>query len=199
MFALEKSEIDKMNCVSKLLDPTVNMSEMGGWGILHLVCGAITGQTLSGKSSVIEGLPSASIVMSNYSRKKKWDEEIAVVFSTFIKNWSNDETGQDLAKNRLKIAGGVSNKNYLTYIYYLTLAIMLNKKINLDIFEDFNQVKEWAKNNENGWEKLFYGAGLLLSIDEDFRWERYWGCITSFSENNREKVNHVFDFFKSRR
>lgn len=75
---------------------------------------------------------------------------------------------------------------------------MLNSLNNLDIFEDFNEVKEWAKNNENGWEKLFYGTGLLLSIDEDFPWDKYGGCIKSFSENNREKVNHLFDVFKSR-
>lgn len=197
MFALKKSEIDMIDCVAKALDPTVNMSEMGGWGILHLVCGALRGQTLSGKSSVIEGLPSTSEIMSNYLKNTKRDEEIAVVFSTFIKNWSNDETGQDIAKNRLKIAGGVSEKNYDTYVYYFTLAIRLNKKSSLDIFEDFDQVKEWAKNNENGWGKLFYGAGLLLSIDEDFRWEKYWGIIKSSSENNMEKVNQLFDFFKS--
>lgn len=76
MFALKKSEIDMIDCVAKALDPTVNMSRMGGWGILHLVCGALRGQTLSGKSSVIEGLPGTSETISNYLSNKKSSEEV---------------------------------------------------------------------------------------------------------------------------
>ncbi|MCB2292627.1 hypothetical protein LGK95_03630 [Clostridium algoriphilum] len=52
---------------------------MGDWGILHLVCGAFKGQSLSGQFSVVEGLGSQTEAMLKYLNKEKNPEQVALM------------------------------------------------------------------------------------------------------------------------
>jgi hypothetical protein len=181
-----------------------DMNKMGDWGMLYIVCGALDGQTLGGASSAFEGLPSQYEIITNYLMKNKTDEEITFIFSNYIKKWSQDKAGQALAGKRLNQiiknkAQNVSDKTYAYYKEYLTLAIMLNSLKDIDCYDDLNEVKKWAKNNEYGWQKLFLGVGLLLNVDKDFLWQDYGSCIKSFADSYKKDVDLLFEHFRSER
>lgn len=202
MFGIENSELDLISQVVKSIDPSEQMYKMGSWGIIHLVCGALYSQTLTGMSSTLECLPNQNEIIINYVTKSYNDEEMAVVFSNYIEKWAKDTCSQALANTRLKQlfkkkAKDISDKSYICYKEYLTLAIMLNSLEDLSCFDNLNEVKEWAKNNKHGWEKLFFGAGLLLGRGNGILWQDYESCIKSFAGIHKKEVDQLFEHFRN--
>lgn len=200
MFALSKSEIVQINSVSKSFEPNSKMDKLGAWGILHLVCGAIYGQSPTGASSLVLGLPNPNELIKCQIDGSMRDELIALIFSNYIKEWSNDRITETMAKNRLNsISKNFTDEMYDCQIRYIMFAILLNSLDELDGIDDFNQVKKWTEDNENGWEKAFFGAGLILSEDKDFHWKKYRTVIRAISGYRKEQVDNLFSLFNNNR
>lgn len=200
MYCLEDKEIEMINSVANLLEPDCQFDSLGDWGILHLVCGAITGQTLSGRSSAFEGLPSPYDIFKYQIQAGVRGEMIALVFSNYIRDWSHYKSAETVITHRIEnMKEAMSDKQYTYHHYYLTLAFMLNSMRNSESLKDLNEVRKWAESNENGWEKVFFGAGLLLTDDIDFYWERYTAIIKTIAGDYRKDVNNLFNYFESKR
>jgi hypothetical protein len=199
MFGIEKAEIKRINAVAKKMAHANQRNGPGDWGILYLVCGALYGQTQTGKSMVIGGLPSqGEIVEYDLDSRNMSDEFVAMIFLDYIKKWAQDKSARDAVRKNIHSTGKDSpEKESDDRVYYLTLAYMLNSLSNLEC-EDYNKVKMWAADKEDGWEEVFFGAGLLLSNDKDFHWERYASVIKSKCAK-KEGVNELFEYFENKR
>lgn len=199
MFGVNRKELDIINTVSKALDPSVDSEIIGQWGILHLVCGALYGQTLTGKSAVLEGLPSPHELFHQHLSSNLGAETTAMLFSKHIKEWAQNKDAEKIMRNRLfSSKNTMTQKQYDYLLYYTTLAFMLNSVHNQN-YKDFNKVQIWAEKNNYGWEKVFFGAGLLLNNERDFHWERYGSMIKSMSGEAKEQVNELFRHFQNSR
>lgn len=197
VFSLKDEEIGMMNKVAELIDPDCEFDRLGSWGITHLACGAIYGQTQLGAGVAFLGLPSEYDIFKYQLNVSMADEMIALVFSNYIKLWSIDKNAQKLIRQRLNSMNrNMTEEQYLYYHYYLTLSLMLNSMNDLSSEDDFNKVKRWVELDEFGWEKVFFGAGLILTNDNDFYWERYVYILKSLAGNNKDEVAKLYEYFE---
>jgi len=199
VFGVTETEIESINSVFMGIDSSFDNKKLGDWGIVYIVCGAVYGQSISGKSAVVAGLPSSYEAFEFHFKIKEMSGELlAMLFSNYIKKWAHDEFAKKVIQKRLaSLKSNVSEEAYDYQTYYLTLGMMLNSLYDLKD-DDFIKVKNWAVNNTNGWGKLFFGAGLILTFNEDIRWEKYGSFLIAVSGSKKHDVINLFKYFEKR-
>ncbi|MBW4481428.1 MAG: hypothetical protein KME14_02680 [Tildeniella torsiva UHER 1998/13D] len=188
MLNVTKHDINPIIQISKRLDPSADLAQMSGWGILFLVCGALAGQ-------------SEKRILKNEARVIKpetIDEANTIKFSKYIKTWSQNTAAQMLAKKRINDFGvKIANRQIRdNLISYFSMAIMLDS-LGSSSMEEFVELRNWVEDNDLGWAGMFFGAGLLLSEDSEVRWDDWSSSIISISNSTKSQVKELFDSYSS--
>jgi hypothetical protein len=83
------------------------------------------------------------------------------------------------------------------FLDFARLAIMLNSLSNLDI-DDLTAIRRWASEHDQGWETLFYAAGILLSVESAFPSRSIGSSLPFFSHSAKDKVKLLLDHYSQR-
>ncbi len=190
MFEILDSEIELIDQFVLEMDQTEDLNKLGGWGIVHLVCGAYYAQQERVKRIIIQKLNEPMLIFNYY------DEDYAVVFAEHLKQWAESDGGLALAERRLKTqARALTVQQFKTSKRYLGLSIVLNSLKDLSCDEELARVGDWTRENKYGWQKLFFGAGMLLTNDAKFYWSDYSECLQSM-KGSRDRFEKLFKHFE---
>jgi hypothetical protein len=175
MFGLQARDLSPILPLLKELYPDDDVRRMGGWGILPLCYGAIIGQSPSWQATMFEHMqPQRDVLTILAGRPPEY--LYALDFEKLLREWIASESTRLFAKRRLE--GIVQSRKGTerippdeAHILYFTLAIMLNSLSDFDD-EEFNPIRVWADAQDGRWLTLFFAAGLLLSRERSFPWEK---------------------------
>ena len=200
MFGIQSKDLQSIREVALRLDPDTDFSQMGAWGILFLVCGAMAGETPSWKATVFENLRIPNPI--EYAKIVKGEgaepEYHGIEFRNHIQAWNSDKTGQILARQGLKGLADQPEKFKAAAQHYFGLAIILNSLPDWGS-DPPSAVRRWAEASPEGWQTLFFAAGLLLSDEPSVRWEAMRSVILATSEVHRKDVEALLNRYSSQR
>ena len=171
-------------------DPAVDFSKMSDWGIVFICCGALAGQTSSGKTKLLKNLKAPLTPESILNRGD--DEYYAGVFAELIEDWAQDTSGISIAKQKLKASGKFNNENYGVMLPYFSFAIMLNSLTNLET-DEFQKLKARVSKSDLGWPGFFFAAGLLLGTNPQVKWDKWASALIGISGLLKPQIKELFD------
>ena len=192
MFSITREKVAPILGLVRQSDPVVDFSKMGDWGIIFICCGALAGQTRSGRAKLLEHL-NAPITPESIVHKGD-DEYYAGCLAEFIEEWSQDVGGISLAKQRLKETGRYLDDNYGPMLPYFSIAIMLNSLTDLDT-DQFRKLKEWVNKSELGWPGFFFAAGFLLSSRPLVKWDQWASALLAINAQTKHQLKELFDSY----
>jgi hypothetical protein len=203
MFAIGEEVLKPIHEMLFKIEPDADTTKMGSWGILYLCCGAIAGQSLYWKVAVFENLrmPTARELLDINTTGTKPEEGYALDFKECILEWTYYDAAINRAKKQLDVmlkSRPANEELFQSYQMWVALAFMLNSLKDSDV-DYFKNVRVWADSSSGRWPILFFAAGLLLSSDEKYRWERLGTAIISSNGNMKEEIKALFKSFESNR
>lgn len=193
MFDITPADLRPIEALALQIDPELDFSIPGSWGLLFFCCGAYAGRRPSRAAAVFEGLPGSHAAMFGLLVQEGGglaEPELAAVrFATHLKEWSQDRPSRNLAIKRM---GGLPQMTVRTreaLLDYFTLAIYLNSIAPLEIglLDELTPLYHCATAIPGGWQLLFFGAGLVLCADKVFPSESFTrGVVAAGGEHLRE-------------
>jgi energy-coupling factor transporter ATP-binding protein EcfA2 len=190
LFSITQDQLAPIISFTHQNDPVVDFSKMSDWGIVFICCGALVGQTSSGKAKLLKHLNAPLTPEAILDRGD--DEYYAEVLAELIEDWAQDTLGISLAKQRLKASGKFSSENYGVMLPYFSIAIMLNSLTNLDT-EQFRKLKVRVSKSELRWPGFFFAAGLLLSSKPQVKWDQWASALIGISGLAKPQLKDLFD------
>jgi hypothetical protein len=208
MWGVDKKDLAPIHAVAQRLYSDYNPEKLGAWGILFLCCGALATQNSSWRiriqNSEILVCPS-DLDRFAVGSDVCTSDDYAVRFSEFIKKWSNESYAVSVIEKRTEnLRKEMSDKAYLNYKTYLTLAFMLTslKDLARDKILGFD-CQTWlststTKQHHYGWPELFFAAGILLNNDESVALSKMASAIHAIGKYNRIDVTDLFEHYAGR-
>ena len=177
-------------------------TKIGSWGLLYLICGALAGQSLEWKSRVFENIETGYEVFRQWASGKESEMDLAFAFKKLILKWAQDPTSLTIARQRLdnlerRRGNALSDNGRQQFLDYGRLAIMLNSLSELDTNEVLS-IRRWASEHDQGWAILFFGAGILLSVDTQFPWPSIGSGLLMSSHSAKDKVKMLLNQYSRR-
>lgn len=203
MLSLARQEIGPIAPVLRELDPDANMSQMGSWGILYVLCGALAGQSLDWKATVFENIPTGHQAFHQWLSGEPSEMDLAFKFRDLLLEWSQDTAGLAIARKRLadlerRRRTPLSDKARQQFVDYFRLAIVLNSLAGAD-FDPLAANRRWAEGQDDGWATLFFAAGILLSSEQQFPWPSIGAGLLMASHSAKDNVKKLLDQYTGRR
>ena len=190
LFSITQDQLTPIVNFTRQNDQAVDFSKMGDWGILFVCCGALLGQTSSGKENLLKHLNAPLTPEAILDRGD--DEHYALVFAGLIEDWAQDTSGISIAKQRLKASGRFNNENFGVMLPYFSIAIMLNSLANLET-EEFRELKARVSKSDLGWPGFFFAAGLLLSSKPQVKCDQWASALIGISGLLKPEIEELFD------
>lgn len=202
MLSLARREIDPIAPVLRELEPGADTSQMGSWGILYLICGALAGQSLDWKATIFENIPAGHTAFQQWLSGKPSEMDLAFGFRDLILTWAQDSAGLAVARGRLRDSergrgAPLSDKGRQHFLDYFRLAIVLNSLTGVEM-DQVTPIKRWAEEHDQGWATLFFAAGLLLSSEGGFPWPSIGAGLKMASHTAKDQVKMLLDQFQPR-
>lgn len=181
-----------------------DLSKIGSWGIFPLCCGAMAGQSPSWKARLIEEIDLLQLVSDKISKSAN-ENDMALHLAEYIRKWASDEGGISLAKKRVqeilqqKGLRNLPDKTLQALESYFGLAITLNSIKLLDE-EEFLLIQKWAEAEEYRWVMIFFAAGLVLSGEKDFPWDKMGSALLGmFQGQDKMDLKATFNHYSAGR
>lgn len=176
MLGIKASDLAPIRAVADIVHAGDDRQRPGAWGMLYLVCGALAGWGPSWKATIGasfgDSLPAAFQEYLNEMKGVHTGRDVAYKFSELILVWLSDRTIRGVAASRLNTLlasrpsqpdSGVNS----AMIEYVTLAVALNS-FSVPMEGEPGIIRHWANGHPDGWETLFFGAGLILGSNARF-------------------------------
>lgn len=201
MLSLVRREIGPIAPVLSEVHPNADTNQIGSWGILYLTCGALAGQSIRWASVVFDSIDISHEWFLRSMLDKPSEMDLTLGFKKLIFEWAQDSAGLAIARGRLadlerRRGKELPDNSRLYFLNYGRLAIMLNSLSKLETNE-IAQIRRWATDHEDGWATLFFGAGVLLTVEKDFPWLSIGSGLLMSSHTAKEKVKMLFDRFSN--
>jgi hypothetical protein len=201
VFSASPEDLDPIREVALLLEPGTDFRKLGSWGILFLCCGALAGQSPSWRWNAFESIrvPTFLDWLDYQSGAEADPEHYGIKFAEVLTRWAHEPMARALVDRGLTNAGPSPEPRMREKMLdYLTLALMLNSMGDYDE-EGFVEIQRWAEARADGWEQLFFGAGLVVSSDREFPWDRMGTVFLATVGGHKPAVKRLFERFTSRR
>src|SRR5213078_3077100 len=101
MLLVARQKIDPIAPVLREVEPEADTSQMGSWGILYVICGALAGQSLDWKVTVFENIPTGHAAFQQWLSGKPSETDLAFGFKNLIFTWAQNSSGLAIARSRL--------------------------------------------------------------------------------------------------
>ncbi|MFQ5730235.1 MAG: hypothetical protein ACE5GN_07730 [Waddliaceae bacterium] len=202
MLFLARQEIDPIAPVLGELHPNADTTEIGAWGILYIICGVSAGHSFHWMTTISENMPTGYEAFRQSLSGEPSEIDLAIGFKNLLFAWAQDSAGLAIARTRMADFEHERGKplpdNWRQhYLDCARLAIMLNSLHDLDTNE-ITAIRRWASEHDQGWATLFYGAGILLSVEKAFPSQSIGSGLLMFSHTAKDKVKLLFDHYSQR-
>jgi hypothetical protein len=199
MLSLAKQEIDQIAPVLSEFDPNADTTKIGSWGLLYLICGLAAGRSFHWTSTIPQLIPTGYEAFRQSPSGEPSEIQLAIEFRNLVSKWAQDPAGLAIARDRLADLERYRGKPLADNLrqYYLDcarLGIMLNSLSDLEI-DDLTAIRRWASQHDRGWPILFYGAGVLLSVESAFPSRSLTYGVLGVSHSAKEKVKLLLDHY----
>jgi hypothetical protein len=205
MLSLLAEEIEPIAPVLKEFDPKADTSQIGSWGLLYIVCGTAAGQSLHWRSTIPDIIPTGYPGLQelrDWLSGKPAEIDIAIGFTNLVQKWAQDIAGIAIARTRLanleRNRGKPFPDNWREHYLNVTrIAIMLNSVSSLNL-DDLRDIRTWASQHDEGWARLFYAGGILLSAESTFPSSSVASGLLMFSHSAKDKVKKLLEHYSHR-
>jgi hypothetical protein len=202
MLSLAKLEIDAIAPVLSEFDPNADTTKIGSWGLLYLIYGLAAGHSFRWASTIPQLIPTGYEAFRQSLSGEPSEIDLAIKFSNLVSKWAQDPAGLAIARTRLadleRHLGKPLADNLRQYnLDCARLGIMLNSLSDLEI-DDLTAIRSWASQHDWGWPILFYGAGILLSVESAFPSRSLTYGVLGLSHSAKDKVKMLLNHYSRR-
>ena len=202
MLSLAKEEIAPIDPVANEFDPTADVTKIGSWGLVYLVCGLVAGQSFYWSSRVFDLIPTDYETFREWMSGRTSEIGLAMEFQTNVLEWARDPGCLAIARTRLanferQRGQPLTDKARAGFVDSARIAIMLNSVSDVEI-DSLRPIRAWAKEHHDGWPSLFYAAGILLNSERTFPARSVTTGVLMFSHSAKEKLKQLLKHYSQR-